>query len=481
MRSITNGQTLFAALIFLACAGWVHSPPDPPGDTPAPNIIIIVTDDLGWGDVGYHGSEIRTPNIDRLAREGVRLNRFYAAPVCSPTRAGLLTGRYPHRFGIMRAVVWPWSTHGLPPAEKTLPEMLAEAGYEHRGIVGKWHLGNAYRKHHPLNQGFTHFYGHYTGALDYFTHRREGELDWHRDFEVNRDEGYITDLVAEEAARFVRQRDKESPFFLYVAFNAPHTPLQAKEEDLAQYPGLRGKRKKYAAMVDALDQGVGEVLGALEQQGIADNTLVLFVNDNGGRLASRATNDPLRAGKATVYEGGIRVPAIVRWPGGDLRGGREVDELMGYIDVYPTLKRIVGHTAPNPRPVDGLNVLDVVREGAAAPVRDWFSFLALEEEGVQSALTSWPWKLIVKEDGALDTAFAADAEMELYRLDRDPYEKNDLAPEHPQRVAELFERLRAFRAHRVPGVAPRSVGREGFVPPENWQLQDNPSHNPSRD
>lgn len=168
-----------------------------------PNILFIVADDLGWGDVGYHGSVIPTPNIDALAARGIEMNRFYTAPVSSPTRAGLMTGRYPSRFGIRKTVIPPWRDYGLDPEEQTLADMLAANGYAHRAIVGKWHLGHGRRAYYPLNRGFTHFYGCLNGALDYFTHEREGELDWHNDWESCRDEGYSTDLIADEAVRCI--------------------------------------------------------------------------------------------------------------------------------------------------------------------------------------------------------------------------------------------------------------------------------------
>ncbi|MGB2823203.1 MAG: sulfatase-like hydrolase/transferase, partial [Phycisphaerae bacterium] len=265
-----------------------------------PDIVIIVADDLGWNDVGYHGSEIKTPHIDRIAAEGVQLDRFYACPICSPTRAGLMTGRWPLRFGIMRAVIPPWRDYGLPPEEETLPEMLARAGYKRRGCFGKWHLGHSNRRFHPIDQGFTHFYGCYNGAIDYFTHMREGELDWHRQYAPAREEGYSTTLLAQEAAKFIADSPADpstgsgrtEPFFCYLPFNAPHTPLQAPPEYLQKYAHLKGQRQKFAAMVACMDDGIGRVLRALDEKGIADNTIVLFFSDNGG--GPGASNTPLR-------------------------------------------------------------------------------------------------------------------------------------------------------------------------------------------
>ncbi len=174
-----------------------------PQSTKKPNIVILVADDLGWNDVGYHGSEIRTPRIDSLAKEGIGLDRFYVTPVCSPTRAGLMTGRYPHRYGLRDAVIPPWRDFGLAIDEECMPQLLARAGYTRRACIGKWHLGHSKKVYHPISRGFTHFYGHYNGAIDYFTHKRDGELDWHRNFDSNYDEGYATTLLADESVRFI--------------------------------------------------------------------------------------------------------------------------------------------------------------------------------------------------------------------------------------------------------------------------------------
>ena len=216
----------------LGCV-WLFLAVQSPAAPLKPNILIIVADDLGFADVGFNGGKIiATPNLDRLAATGVRLTDFRTCPMCSPTRAGLLTGRWPLRFGLMRAVVPPWSPHGLPQNENTLPELLAGAGYEHRALVGKWHLGQARREFLPLAHGFTRFYGHYNGAIDYFTHQREGERDWHDNERTITEKGYATDLLAAEAVRFVRSSPPGKPWLLYLAFNAPHSPHQAKEDDL---------------------------------------------------------------------------------------------------------------------------------------------------------------------------------------------------------------------------------------------------------
>ena len=437
-----------------------------------PNIVIIVADDLGWNDVSYHGSEIRTPNIDRIAREGVELDRFYACPICSPTRAGLMTGRWPLRFGIMRAVIPPWRKYGLPNDEETLAEMLARAGYKRRGCFGKWHLGHCHVKFHPLNRGFTHFYGCYNGALDYFTHRREGQLDWHRNHEPAREEGYTTDLIAAEAVRFINSRRAGTagePFFAYVPYNAPHTPLQAPQKYLDKYAKLSGRRKTFAAMVTCMDDGIGRILDALETKGVADNTFVLFFSDNGG--GPGADNKPLRAGKQSVFEGGIRVTAAVRWPAGGLKGGRKVPATMGYIDVFPTLMRITGQKTLKGKPLDGCDVYDAMLGKSPGPKRPWFSYWAQSGKEERLAVMSGEWKLVRIGPGILKSGARGKAKVHLFRINEDPNEKTDLADKHPKVVEGLLGELKKFRSWRYEkGLPPYGTGRAGFKAPKDWTM-----------
>jgi len=441
-----------------------------------PSIVIILADDLGWADVGYHGSKTATPHIDRLATDGVRLENFHVCPLCSPTRAGLLTGRWPIRSGMGDSVITPWRRYGLPTTERTLADMLAKAGYERRGIIGKWHLGHYAKEYLPLNRGFSHFYGFYNGALDYFTHKREGELDWHRGFETCRDEGYATDLIGREAVRYIEESPSGKPFFLYVPFNAPHGPLQAKKEDIAKYSGIEDEKKRtYAAMVDSLDQAIGGILGAIEAKGIAENTLVLFLSDNGAIVGD---NGPWRGSKGSVYEGGVRVPAVVRWPAG-LPGGRTVDAMMGLIDMYPTLKRLAGLNDFDPHPLDGRDVLDVIRGKAEAPKRDWFSYIA-QGTPEQSAVCDGTWKLVVRGGSVLSVELdksgrpletGGQLSVELFRLDEDPGERTDLADKYPDVAAVLLERLKNFRRLRPEGVPDYEDGRQGFKAPKDWMIR----------
>ena len=436
-----------------------------------PNLVILVADDLGWNDVGYHGSDIRTPAIDRLAKSGVQLDRFYVCPICSPTRAGLLTGRYPHRFGLRNTVIPPWRKFGLDLSEQTLPDVFAKAGYKRRACIGKWHLGHYKRAYHPIERGFTHFYGHYNGAIDYFTHLREGERDWHRNFEPSADAGYSTELLGDEAVRFIKGSPEGEPFLLYLPFNAPHGPLQAQRKYLDEYGydekagtfkkkgaakddyGAEGqgnrKRQTFAAMVTAMDTQIGRILDTLDSEGLAENSIVLFFSDNGATLKIGGSNKPLPGAKHSVHEGGVRVPAVIRWPAG-LHGSRKFDTLMGYIDVLPTLLGLAGREKPGGgKPLDGIDLSGVLRGKTKAPDRTFYLG--------QKAVISQQWKLI---------------EGKLYRIDTDPTERKDVSAANPAVLSRLAKQLNAFEklAGKVK-VAPYGSGRENFRAPADWRIE----------
>lgn len=441
-----------------------HPEPSFAAKPPRPNIVLILADDLGWRDVSFHGGEIATPHIDRIPQEGVELERFYVCPVCSPTRAGLMTGRYPMRMGLMRTVVTPWRDYGLNVEEVTLANVLEKAGYTHRGVFGKWHLGHQRMKWHPLRRGFTHFHGHYNGALDYFTHKREQERDWHIDYEPSDEQGYTTDLIGAAAAKFIAQHAAdEHPFFCYVPFNAPHSPLQAKPEDLANYAHLAKQhgpqRQQLAGMIAAMDDAVGEILGAIDDSGIARQTLVLFFSDNGG--AGTGDNSPWRGNKGSVFEGGTRVAAAVRWPEVLAAGGKSSEPMM-YIDVLPTVMRLTGVKDHGGKPLDGIDVWDALTGQASTRKREMFSSVG----GGKHAVWSPPWKLVVenKQRKARGTY--------LFDLDQDPQETTDLAAAHPEVVARLSERIKWFTAlepeDHIPGWG---SGSKGFLAPPNWDIR----------
>ncbi len=445
---------------------------------PRPNIVFFLADDLGWSDVGFHGGEIKTPHLDQLAAAGARLESFYVQPVCSPTRAALLTGRYPMRHGLQVGVVRPWAQYGLPLEERTLAETLREASY-FTAICGKWHLGHFQRAYLPTQRGFVHQYGHYNGALDYFTHERDGGFDWHRNDEVCRDEGYTTTLLGDEAVRLIEKHDFANPMFLYVPFNAPHSPLQALDEHLQQVAHIENpKRRAYAAMVHCLDEQVGRVVAALQQRGAIENTLFIFSSDNGGPTDLGATNGKLRAGKGTLYEGGVRVAAFANWKG-KIEPGAIIDEPLHMVDWFPTLAKLAGAAPPSApdRPLDGKDIWPVLTQGKPSPHED----ILLNTTPSGGAVRAGDWKLIVRndagaaQDDATPTAprpkkkrrnAPTNETVELFNLANDPSERRNLANEHADQVQVLRARLDVYAQQAIP---PKSApAAPGFKSPAIW-------------
>jgi len=427
-----------------------------------PNILIFLADDLGWHDVGFHGSEIRTPNIDRLASQGMRFDRAYSFPVCSPTRSGLMTGRSPMRLGIAYTVIRPWSNYGLPLEERIMPQAFHDAGYQ-TAITGKWHLGHGYKKFLPRARGFDHTYGHVNGAIDYFTHERDGGLDWNRDGVSVREEGYSTFLLGAETIRLIKRRDKARPFFHYLPFNAPHAPLQAPPEYIDRYLNIKDeRRRRYAAMTEAMDATVGKVLSALDEEGIADNTLVLFFSDNGGPTGQAATNTPLRAGKATTFEGGIRVPAILRWPG-HLQPGSSSQQVMTMMDYFPTLAGAAGVAPGNRLPLDGKNLWPSIMSGKAE-ARDDIFFAVESNTAMRFAVHRREWKLVREVPHS-----SGEAKNYLFRIEEDPAEKSDVAEKNPKLVADLVEALERWRKlHPANGVREADGRPKDYQAPKQW-------------
>jgi arylsulfatase A-like enzyme len=433
-------------------------------------VLLVVADDLGWGDVGAHGGEIETPSLDRLFREGLELRRFYVSPVCSPTRAALLTGRSPVDLGLLYSGVPPWSPRGLPAAVPTLADRFRAAGYE-TALVGKWHLGHARPEHGPRAHGFDHFYGFLGAWIDHLTHREgeTGTLDWQRDGESLLEEGHSTQLLGAEALRRLEARDPRRPLFLLVAFAAPHLPLQAPEAEVARYAHLPDpRRQRYAAMVAALDRELGRLLAALDRQGRAEATLVVFLSDNGALPEAGGRNAPLRGEKFTTLEGGIRVPAAMRWKG-RLPAGAASDQLMRDFDLFPTLLAAAGlgpaaavGAGPAAASGEGLDLWPVLR-GEAPRARQTFFFATDARSVTWRAAIDGDWKLVTTEP----TGYRQARTPQLFHLGRDPGERDDLAPREPERVAELERRISAWEA-RYPADGIRySEAPAGFTPPRD--------------
>jgi arylsulfatase A-like enzyme len=430
-----------------------------------PNVVLILADDLGREDCGFMGgTEIKTPQLDKLAMEGTRLDAFYVQPLCSPTRAALLTGRYPMRHGLQVGVVRPWAQYGLPLQERTLAEALKDAGYA-TAIVGKWHLGHFAPEYLPTRRGFDHQYGHYNGAIDYFAHTRDGGFDWHREDQACRDTGYSTHLLAEDAAKFIADKAGKQPFFLYVPFTAVHSPHQTPAEYTQPYQHLKGERRKYAGMLAAMDEAVGRIVQAVEKAGVRKNTLFIFSSDNGGPQPGRVTdNGKFRAGKGTLYEGGVRAAAFATWDG-HLPAGNINSEPLHIVDWYPTLLNLCGAKTEQSLPVDGLDLWPTLAAGKPSP----HATILLNIAPNQGAVRQGDWKLVLKQgnddpDGG--PAKAGRKSVELFNLKKDPYEHTNLADGHPEKVQELKAVLADFANQAVPPKAKPKA--KDFVVPTVW-------------
>ena len=417
--------------------------PDPARTSGPPNIVLILADDLGYGDLSSYGAEdLRTPHLDSLIAAGMRFERFYAnSPVCSPTRAALLSGRWPDVAGVPGVI----RTHArnswgyLSPDVTLLPRVLKGAGY-HTALVGKWHLGLE-APNRPLDRGFDVFRGFLGDMMDdYYTHRRHGLNYMREGGDVIDPEGHATDLFSRWAADYVREQAQEAaPFFLYLAYNAPHTPIQPPEawtrRVLAREAGIDSARARLVALIEHMDAGIGEVVAALKETGAYENTLLVFTSDNGGQLGVGARNGPLRGGKQEMYEGGLRVPAGIAWPQ-RIEAGARSDAVLSTVDLYPTLAEAAG--ADVFHAIDGVSFLPLLLGGAEPPERPLF-FVRREGGTRYMGQSIWAvrrgdWKLLQ------NTPFEP---FELYHLADDPQEQRDLSASEPEKFNELARLLRA--------------------------------------
>ena len=448
---IAQAAVLFGIFLSAASRG---------ADVPAkPNILFFLIDDLGFADCGFNGGkDILTPNIDRLAKGGTVIESHYVQPVCSPTRAALMTGRYATHTGVY-TIVTPHAQWGLPLKERTLANALKDAGYS-TAIVGKWHLGEFKPAYLPLARGFDHHYGHYFGALDYFTHKRGEDLDWYRNGAQLKEEGYTTHLLRDEACRIIEKQPADKPLFLYVPFNGIHSPHQVPEEYLKPYANLAGSRQKIAGMLSAVDEAVGKITETLGKTGRGSNTLIVFSSDNGGPPAT--DNTPLTGFKGSLWEGGVRAAAFAHWPG-QIPAGARTSEPVHIIDWYPTLVKLAGGSPSQPNAIDGMDIWPTLTQGKSSP----HDAILSVSSPTAAALRMGDWKLLVspadnrkREDGTAAKGKQRVGNMPapgLYNLAADPGENTDLAGREPERVQTMRAKLEALLQNAA---APGNAGLE---------------------
>ncbi|MDU0356312.1 sulfatase-like hydrolase/transferase [Paraglaciecola aquimarina] len=424
-----------------------------------PNILVILTDDMGYADVGFNGSQdIKTPNLDQLAAEGTTFSSAYNVhPFCGPSRAGLLTGRYPHKFGSQFNL--PRSSRsgglGIPVEETYMSKVLQDSGY-YTGAIGKWHLGEE-AQYHPNNRGFDEFYGFLNGGHDYFpdkfskqynSQRKQG-LDHaifgylrpleHNGKEVEETE-YVTDGLSREAVNFIEAaaEDKSTPFFLYLAYNAPHSPMQAKAEDMAQFPNIKDKKRKtYAGMVYAVDRGVKRIVDSLKATGQFENTLIVFFSDNGGKPNLGADNGPLRGRKGDVLEGGYRTPMFFHWPN-KVPVGRKFNHPISTLDLFPTFSHLANAKVPKSKKLDGKDILPSIQAGTNPRAGEMIYAVRHRLGFSEAAARKDNWKIINR--GELDN----NNQWQLFDVDKDPSETKDLAEKHPLLVREMVAEMEAW-------------------------------------
>ena len=435
-----------------------------------PNVIVIMTDDLGYSDVGFNGSEeIPTPNIDRIAQKGVKFTNGYTPyPVCSPSRAGFITGRYQQRFGYERNAQYRPNdpNMGLPLTEKIIPEVIGQVGYT-SGLIGKWHLGS-HISNHPLNRGFNFFYGHLGGGHRYFPEELTIEDSYSisdeslsyktwimRDHKPEKTDEYLTDEFSNEAVSFIK-KNQQGPFFLFLAYNAPHGPLQATQKYLDRFNYIEDKRRKtYAAMVSAVDDGVGRILDQLESLKIVDNTIVFFFSDNGGPESKNGSdNGPLREGKSSIYEGGNRVPFAMQWTG-------EISQMVydypiSSLDILPTIAELTNSPIEENNELDGVNIIPFLKGSKKGRPHPNLYIRKFDED--LYSVRNGDMKLVIKEKNTVK---------ELYNLDKDIGEENNLADFFPQEVRRLESILQTWDAQLIDPVF------LGLIHTEGWQKRLN--------
>ncbi|XP_068191560.1 arylsulfatase B-like [Antennarius striatus] len=467
-----------------------------------PHIVFILADDFGWNDVGYHGSEIRTPNLDQLSANGVRLENYYVQPICTPSRSQLMTGRYQIHTGLQHSIIWPCQPNCLPLDEKLLPQLLKEVGYSTH-MVGKWHLGMYKKECLPTRRGFDTYFGYLTGSEDYYSHERctavpdEGghcALDlWDGEgVATNYSDVYSTELFAQKSISIIKKHESMQPLFLYVALQSVHGPLQVPERYLTPYKLITDhNRRVYAGMVAAMDEAVGNITLAMKQQGLWDNTILVFSTDNGGEVMEGGSNWPLRGNKGTMWEGGVRGVGFITSPLLQ-QPGTVSRELMHISDWLPTLVSVAGGSTNGAKPLDGFDMWNTISKGLKSPrlellhnidplfvdqkvcplfsagnsemVNNSVGFKSRFNVSIHAAIRSEKWKLLTGPKGCSawysrpgqshsESSPSENQQLKtvmLFDIENDPRETKDVSAQHPVVVKNLLKRLKFHQKRAVP-------------------------------
>jgi arylsulfatase A-like enzyme len=441
-------------------------------DASRPNIVYILADDLGWRDTGFHKGAARTPNLDRLASNGAVLNAFYAQPFSSQTRAALLTGRYPMRYGLQTLSITAASDYGLPADERTIAQALGESGYQ-SAFVGSWLLGHMSKEYWPTRRGFGHFYGTLSGLAEPVLDK-DAKTDWHRDERTIREAGYVTDLLATEASTIIGKHDVKSPLLLIVAFDTPAKYWNAPKTLIDSYKDIDDDaRRSYLAAVSALDAAIGRIVDALEKKGMLENTLIVFHSDNGGAIPMRyptgdgdirspvSDNGIFRQGKGSLYEGGVRVVALAHWPV-RIKPQTVITQPIHVTDMYPMLLGIAGASTEQRKKPDGVDALPIIADKRLTTREN--KEILLNVEDFHGAIRIGEWKLIVHT--------ALPGRVELFQIANDPEEADNQATKYPERVTEMMKRLEDYAYDMTPA---KYLGNPGTDNEPVFWLENRPA------
>ncbi|XP_053397039.1 arylsulfatase J-like [Mercenaria mercenaria] len=468
----------------------VHKEVDRAGNKTAPHILLIISDDLGFNDVGYHGSEIKTPNLDTLAMTGVRLENYYVQPVCTPTRGQLLTGRYQIHTGL-HWVLWPATPAGLALDNPTIADKLRDTGYATH-MVGKWHLGFYKADYLPTRRGFDTYFGFLSGHSDYYTHVTGNYQEKHmfgfdlmendRPANISKYNGtYSTYLFGSKVKDIINGHDLEKPMFIYISYQAVHAPLQVPEKYVKQYSHIKDtNRRQYAGMVSCMDESIGEIVDTMKKRGMWENTLFIFTTDNGGNPTVGGSNVPLKGTKSTLWEGGIRAVGFVHSSLiGNKRTGYISNELMHVTDWFPTLVSLAGGDLKGIKHLDGYDQWKTIKYGIRSSRQEILHnidpFYNNTSYTRRSSMRIGAWKIIIGQLGP-DSQKKQSSDLKnvcLFNIDSDPFEQIDLSEHFPEIVQNMLQRLEDYERGSVscqmPGIDSRAdpIQHGGFWQP--WQ------------